>query len=63
MTPLALIRLFREKYSESLFFDISNKVQNWEEAEEKARYDDELEWEDVTDYDDPYDDIEAEEED
>jgi len=27
MTPLALIRLFREKYSESLFFDISTKVQ------------------------------------
>ena len=25
MTPLALVRLFREKYSESLFFDFENE--------------------------------------
>lgn len=25
MTPLALVRLFREKYSESLFFDFQNE--------------------------------------
>ena len=36
------------------------KANDWEEAEEKARYDDSIEWEDIN-YSEGYDDYEAEE--
>ena len=38
------------------------EAEDYEEAEHKAIYDD-VEWTDITDYDNPYDDIDVEEED
>ena len=42
-------------------YEAEIEAEDWEEAEEKARYNDNVEWEDVTDYNYPNDDFDTEE--